>query len=85
MTAVHWKNELTPNPYSGEAHLSYVQAIKEMATCYSIPVLDLYPGAGIQPNLEIQKSMYCPDGLHPSDVGHQKIAMKLEQFLKYAV
>lgn len=85
MTPVHRKNELTPNPYSGEALLSYVQAIKEMAAYYSIPVLDLYAVVGIQPNLEIQKSMYCPDGLHPNDAGHRKIAAKLEQFLKYTI
>lgn len=60
----------------------YVEVIKEVCEYYAIPVLDLYSVSGIQPNVEIIKELYCPDGLHPNDEGHIKIKNKLKAFLK---
>ncbi|MBQ3226402.1 MAG: SGNH/GDSL hydrolase family protein [Clostridia bacterium] len=60
----------------------YVNAIREVAEYYSLPVLDLYKESGIQPEIEALREMYMPDGLHPSDAGNALIADKLEKFLR---
>lgn len=52
----------------------YVQAIREVAQYYGAAVADLYRDCAIQPNFPQHKIMYCPDGLHPNDAGHLKIA-----------
>jgi len=69
--------------YNGERPnlKAFVNAIKEVCEYYSIPVLDLYSTIGIQPSLEILKTKYMPDGLHPSAAGAAKIAMRLATFL----
>ncbi len=61
---------------------TYVEIIKEVAEYYAIPVLDLYATSGIQPEVQMLREKFCPDGLHPNDAGHVKIAQKLENFLK---
>ncbi len=61
---------------------TYVDIIKEVAKYYALPVLDLYSVSGIQPNVEFIKEKYAPDGLHPNDDGHVKIAKRLAAFLK---
>lgn len=52
----------------------YVEAIRAVAEFYSVPVVDLFAESGIQPRMQIHKEMYMPDGLHPNDDGHIKIA-----------
>ena len=59
----------------------YVDAIVEIGAFYSIPVLDLYRVSGIQPRVPELKALYMPDGLHPNDAGHVRIAEKLIGFL----
>lgn len=60
----------------------YVRIIKEVAEYYALPLLDLWSVSGIQPRVETNKKLYCPDGLHPNDIGHELIAGRLEGFLK---
>ena len=55
--------------------------IKEVAGYYGLPVLDLFAGSGLQPEVDIIKQEYMPDGLHPSDKGHKRIAERLYGFL----
>ena len=62
--------------------LKYVDAIIEAAAYYSIPVLDLYRTAGMQPRVPIILEQFMPDGLHPNDAGHARLAARLEGFLK---
>ena len=52
----------------------YADIIKEVAKKYSLPVFDFYSKLGITPEIEEQKNLYMPDGLHPSDKGHEKMA-----------
>jgi lysophospholipase L1-like esterase len=59
----------------------YVNAMREVCEYYSIPVLDLYKNSGLQPAVEIIKSTYMPDGLHPCDKGAQLIANRIYNFL----
>ncbi len=52
----------------------YVDAIKEVCKVYSLPVIDLFGELGINPNIPNMKELYTVDGLHPNDLGHEKLA-----------
>ncbi len=60
----------------------YVKALRETATLFSIPVLDLYAVGGMNPNLGTQQAVYMPDGLHPSDAGHEKVYRRIDAFIR---
>ena len=59
----------------------YVQAIREECEKFSIPLLDLYKNSNFITDVECVKNLYLPDGLHPSDLGHEKIAKLLYSFI----
>lgn len=59
----------------------YVEAIREVAEYYSLPVLDLYKNSGIQPKIPVMQEKYMPDGLHPNDAGYRILADKIIKFL----
>ncbi len=59
----------------------FVEIIREVAEYYSLPVLDLFACSGIQPQVEVMRQTYMPDGLHPNDAGHKKLALQLGNFL----
>lgn len=63
----------------------YVDVIRKKAEKYSVPVLDLFAVSGMQPNINLQNELYFADGLHPNDLGHEKIARMLKQFLEINV
>ena len=80
-------NELEPitdTEHSNKPQIlkDYVNAIREVAEYYSIPVLDLYKTSGIQPEIPVIKEMYIPDGLHPNDEGHKLLANRIVKFLE---
>lgn len=77
MTPLH----RTWEEHDGKKLSDYVKAIKEVATYYAIPVLDLYATSGIQPEIPILRESYMPDGLHPNDAGAERIADRLGAFL----
>ncbi len=86
MTPLHKLDEKLPVNKAGvkwDIELSgIVEAEKRVAEYYSVPVLDLYAVSGMQPSVGILREKYMPDGLHPNDAGHKKIADKLINFLK---
>lgn len=59
----------------------YVDAICRLGGYYGLPVLDLFRTSGIQPNVPELKELFAPDGLHPNDVGHRRMAQRLIGFL----
>ena len=61
---------------------TFVDATRQVAEYYSLPVLDLWANYGIQPRIPVMKNMYVPDGLHPNDAGHAILANKLRAFLE---
>lgn len=86
MTPLHRNNEdnLRGDGFKAQdvAPLSvYVEIIREVAQYYALPVLNLYAESGIQPRVPILQQLYCPDGLHPNDAGHRRIAQRLKGFL----
>lgn len=60
----------------------YVEAIREVAEFYSLPVLDLFSSSGLQPRVPIIQEKYIPDCLHPNDEGHKVLASKIVNFIK---
>lgn len=81
-TPLHRTNELLPTAPDKLPLKSYVEAIRETAEYYSLPVLDLFKISGIQPNVQLLKMMYMPDGLHPNDDGYKILAKTIISFLK---
>ena len=61
---------------------NYVDAIIAIAGYYGVPVLDLFRTSGLQPAVLTIRQKFMPDGLHPNDAGHEKIARRLEAFLQ---
>ena len=61
---------------------SYVNAIREVAEYYSLPVADLYANSGLQPMVDAVNHLYFLDGLHPNRNGHQVIANQILSFLQ---
>lgn len=85
MTPLHRAFEDSPLNDFGRPHcplVNYVNMEKRIAEAYSIPVLDLWSVSGIQPCLEIHRTTYAPDGLHPNNLGAARIADRLIGFLK---
>ena len=66
----------------GEPLITYVNIIKEVAAYYSLPLLDLWAMGGMQPNVPVLREKYNPDGLHPNNEGHAKLAHRLAGFLQ---
>ncbi len=60
----------------------YANVICDAAPLYNINVLDLFHSLPINPNLEWERQLYVPDGLHPNDLGHRVIAEMLFSYLK---
>ena len=52
----------------------YVQAIRKSAELFGVSVVDLYRDCNIQPAHPAHKEQFCPDGLHPNDAGHIRMA-----------
>ncbi len=61
-------------PEGSHPLIDYVNAIREVAEYYSLPIIDLYKISGLQPNVKVIQELYVPDGLHPNDAGHEKMA-----------
>ena len=62
--------------------IDYVNAEKEIAGEYGIPVLDMWNECDVNPLKEGHTEKYMPDGLHPNDAGHEKIADTIIEFFK---
>lgn len=78
MTPLHRQVEAR----GGRCLKDYVIAIKEVAEYYGIPVVDLYATSGIQPQFAPNKELYAPDGLHPNELGQQRIYQRLRGVLE---
>jgi lysophospholipase L1-like esterase len=62
----------------GSKLIDYVDVIKSLGEMYSIPVLDLYSEGGISKD---NMNTFTRDGLHPNDVGYERISEKMYRFL----
>lgn len=62
--------------------LGYVNAIKEVAALFGVPVLDLYNDFAIDQSKEADRLEYAPDGLHLNAKGHALLAARVKDFLE---
>lgn len=81
ITPLHRLGEENKNMH-GKTLKDYVDAIREVAEYYSVPVLDLWAESGLCPAIESHRERFMPDGLHPSDVGHEILADKIISYIK---
>ena len=81
MSPLHRITEDEPNRH-GKILNDYVEIIKKVTRKYSIPFLDMMQEGGLAPRVPIYQELYMPDGLHPNDAGHGRIAARLKGFLK---
>ncbi|MBR3751048.1 MAG: SGNH/GDSL hydrolase family protein [Clostridia bacterium] len=83
MTPLHCWYEDNDRACGKAGHLiDYVNAEREVAQYYSLPVLDLYACSGLQCAVPVIKEKYVPDGLHPNDDGHAILAARIAAFIK---
>lgn len=73
MTPLHRDTENTANSV-GKKLIDYVNAIKEVASIYAIPVIDTHNISGITPAIPAMKTAYINDGLHINVAGHKLLA-----------
>lgn len=81
LTPLHCIKEPEPS-IQGASLPEYVWAIRETAEVFSLPVLDLYAGAGFNPNMGDQQAIYMTDGLHPNDAGHRRVFERIDAFIR---
>lgn len=84
MTPLHRiseENVVKENGLDGAKLEVYVDIIKEVAAYYSLPVIDLWSISGLQPRVDVIKEKYVPDGLHPNDLGHERMAEVIGAYL----
>ena len=80
-TPLHRLSENTPAANSGLTLDVYADILRTVADYYSLPVLDLWKISGMQPSVAVVQEKYMPDGLHPSDAGHNRLAERIVGFL----
>lgn len=82
-----WTNAQTTRNNKGQLLQDYVRAVKEVSEMYAIPCVDLHNESGLNPVLEIVRTKYMGDGLHPTAEGNKKmypiILNKLKPLVKY--
>lgn len=81
ITPLHRGGEETKNAL-GHTLKDYVDAIREVAEYYSVPVLDLWASYGINPVIPSVRERFMPDALHPSDAGHEVLADKVISYIR---
>ena len=82
-----WTNAQTTRNNKGQLLQDYVRAVKEVSEIYAIPCVDLHNESGLNPVLEIVRTKYMGDGLHPTAEGNKKmypiILNKLKPLVEY--
>lgn len=72
-------------PYydSGAVQQARVDALEAVCKANFIPFLNLYNSCGFYIKDNNFKSSFVPDGIHPNEYGHARLAPKIQQFLEY--
>lgn len=79
LTPLHRAEENEPKGDLGWLLKDYVQAIRDTALQYELPVLDLFETSAI--HMDTLDSL-TTDGLHPNDIGHAILAKEIGAFLQ---
>lgn len=82
-----WKNAQTEPNNKGNVLGDFVRAVKEVSDLYSVPCVDLHNDSGLNPVLEIVRTKFMGDGLHPTAEGNKRmypiILDKMRPLLEY--
>lgn len=82
-----WVNAQTTPNNKGNLLQDYVRAVKEVSDLYAVPCVDLHNDSGLNPVLEIVRTKFMGDGLHPTAEGNKRmypiILDKMRPFLEY--
>ena len=81
MSPLHRENEDDICGVNKGSLYDYVEVLRTVCCRFSIPFLDMFQLSGMTPKVPIYKTLYMPDGLHPNDDGHERIAQRLKGFL----
>ena len=79
MTPLHRVEEVKPN---GKVLADYIEVLQTVLKEYSIPYIDMMAVAGIAPRVAIHQELFMPDGIHPNDAGHERMAARIKGFLE---
>jgi lysophospholipase L1-like esterase len=74
-------NQNTPN-HINKKLVDYVNAIKEICELNCIPTLDLFRNSNFFINNSEFLNIFMPDGLHPNDEGHKRLAPIISNYIK---
>ena len=80
----NWQCDESYTNQCGEYLDAYVEAVKEAATVWAVPVIDWAAASGLFPMLDEHAQYFNnadTDRLHPNDLGHQRLARTLMQQL----
>ena len=82
-----WVNAQTTPNNKGNLLQDYVRAVKEVSDLYTVPCVDLHNDSGLNPVLEIVRTKFMGDGLHPTAEGNKRmypiILDKMRPLLEY--
>lgn len=81
LTPTHRANDDLFNS-NGNRLVDYVNAIRNTAEFYSLPVLDLYACSSLQFQHPHNAELFSVDGLHPNNLGHSILAEEIAQWLQ---
>ncbi|MBO4770737.1 MAG: SGNH/GDSL hydrolase family protein [Clostridia bacterium] len=87
-TPAHRADELNPRGdglikrYNVGTLKAYADAIRKIAEDHSLPVCDLYRNLGINVLIPEHREALMPDGLHPNDAGHERLADCIASFIQ---
>lgn len=81
--SINEDGSITFREYGGKRLKDYVDAIKDVAQFYSLPVIDLYSYSGMCPSLDVQRGTWFnkTDGLHHIADGGLKVARAVLPFM----
>lgn len=82
LTPLHRVGEDVPKGSGGYPLKDYVQAIRDTAGQYGLPVLDLFEASAIQAHIPEIAAKLTTDGLHPNDEGHAILAREIGAYLQ---
>ena len=82
-----WVNAQTTRNSKGQLLQDYVKAVKDVSDLYAVPCVDLHNDSGLNPVLEIVRTKFMGDGLHPTAEGNKRmypiILDKMRPLLEY--
>lgn len=80
-TPMHRQGDTVKNSV-GSILNDYRNAVIAIGEKYGVAVLDLYATSGFIPDNTTNFNAICPDGRHPNDIGHVKLANRISGFLR---